>query len=225
MNPYQYGANNPIKFIDVNGDSIRIGDYTYIPGQSYEGDDSFTQAVVSGLNYLLEKDADETGVINFLAGDPENDLQIIKNTRENNPAYRLAEGKSFFIPTPEKGGLSTTDPTVVWDPSLMLSGDAEPKNNPTWNFFFGKKVKRSPIEVLLHELGHAKNYFSNSTQYYSDKNTPDNNFSSVEERKVINTVENPAARALRPEYYRPRKSHSGRWVPAKSLNEVKYRYK
>ena len=23
MNPYQYGANNPIKFIDVNGDSIR----------------------------------------------------------------------------------------------------------------------------------------------------------------------------------------------------------
>lgn len=24
MNPYQYGANNPIKFIDVNGDSIRV---------------------------------------------------------------------------------------------------------------------------------------------------------------------------------------------------------
>ena len=33
MNPYQYGANNPIKYIDVNGDSLRIntggGNYAY----------------------------------------------------------------------------------------------------------------------------------------------------------------------------------------------------
>jgi len=26
MNPYQYGANNPIKFIDVNGDSVNVAD-------------------------------------------------------------------------------------------------------------------------------------------------------------------------------------------------------
>jgi RHS repeat-associated protein len=33
LNPYQYGANNPIKYIDVNGDSLRIntggGNYAY----------------------------------------------------------------------------------------------------------------------------------------------------------------------------------------------------
>ncbi|MBK6476739.1 MAG: hypothetical protein IPF93_00270 [Saprospiraceae bacterium] len=45
LNPYQYGANNPIKYIDVNGDSLRIntggGNYAYYDnGNVYNRDGS-----------------------------------------------------------------------------------------------------------------------------------------------------------------------------------------
>ncbi|MBK6476730.1 MAG: hypothetical protein IPF93_00225 [Saprospiraceae bacterium] len=57
MTPYQYGANNPINFIDVNGDSIRIstgenGFVNYYPGQKYTGSDEFVRNISEALNTL-----------------------------------------------------------------------------------------------------------------------------------------------------------------------------
>ncbi len=62
MTPYQYGALNPIKFIDVNGDSIRIGTgdgnyFYYNPGQDYTGDNKFVQSIVSSLNTINSSEA------------------------------------------------------------------------------------------------------------------------------------------------------------------------
>jgi RHS repeat-associated protein len=42
MSPYQYGANNPIKYIDVNGDNIRVCNQVWTPGATYKGNDKFT---------------------------------------------------------------------------------------------------------------------------------------------------------------------------------------
>jgi hypothetical protein len=61
MSPYQYGANNPLKYIDVNGDSIRIGNQVRASGNQHEGDDKFTSTVFAALNSIygnIEKDGD-----------------------------------------------------------------------------------------------------------------------------------------------------------------------
>ncbi len=69
MTPYQYGANNPILFIDVNGDSIWVNDangnryyYGYndksgygmydASGNLYTGNDKFVNSVNGALARL-----------------------------------------------------------------------------------------------------------------------------------------------------------------------------
>jgi hypothetical protein len=88
MSPYQYGGNNPIKYIDVNGDSIRVGNQVWTPGATYKGNDKFTQAVFAALNSLFEnvekdgagnvktKEAEGNVILDFV-GSTEHDVEII----------------------------------------------------------------------------------------------------------------------------------------------------
>ncbi len=60
MTPYHYGANNPIKFIDVNGDSLKLG-YIYTAPGAYHG--------------LIIHVDNETGVeTNIVEGYPQNEI-------------------------------------------------------------------------------------------------------------------------------------------------------
>ena len=55
MTPYQYGANNPILMIDVNGDSIKINDINYTAGMNTSKEyDEFTNYTIKALNYIYE---------------------------------------------------------------------------------------------------------------------------------------------------------------------------
>jgi hypothetical protein len=63
QSPYVHGARNPIKFIDVNGDSIRISDgnggfHYYVPGEEYDGENNeFLSKVTSQLNRINQSKA------------------------------------------------------------------------------------------------------------------------------------------------------------------------
>lgn len=54
MSPYQYGANNPVKYVDVNGDSIKIGDLNYVPGMKTSDKYSeYINNVIESLNFIF----------------------------------------------------------------------------------------------------------------------------------------------------------------------------
>ncbi|WP_367868213.1 RHS repeat-associated core domain-containing protein [Pedobacter sp. WC2423] len=58
LNPYQYGANNPVLNIDINGDSLRIShngqDYLYQSGKLYQNGSEYTGKVKGFLKQTIK---------------------------------------------------------------------------------------------------------------------------------------------------------------------------
>ncbi len=78
MSPYQYGANNPIAFIDVNGDSLvmfKNGEYVGIFDNGKDAYQGYNQ------ESTVDKDGNETftGGQSFGFNDAENDMKAIRN--------------------------------------------------------------------------------------------------------------------------------------------------
>ena len=61
MTPYQYGANNPIKFIDVNGDSLRVN----FSGQ--DAKNAFIRIMNNGLEGQFNVNISKNGTVTFQA--------------------------------------------------------------------------------------------------------------------------------------------------------------
>jgi RHS repeat-associated protein len=52
---YVMAANDPVKFVDVNGDSVKIGEIIYSPGMEIsENYDAFTNNTIDALNFIFK---------------------------------------------------------------------------------------------------------------------------------------------------------------------------
>ncbi|BDD02416.1 RHS repeat-associated core domain-containing protein [Persicobacter psychrovividus] len=176
--PYQYGANNPIKIIDVNGDWIHIihdgNNYQYRNGNLYRynkengkfdiedelKEGSFLTGIVQGLDDLATKTQVGEGLVEFFA-----------NSKRH--AY-IEEG----------------DRTAEGEGNISVKGNLQGSKIPTEN---GPQV--SPLWLDLgHELAHTKDYMENGDGVYNiwlDKSKyPNLNRSVTQSEKYATHIEN-----------------------------------
>jgi hypothetical protein len=140
LTSYQYGANNPIKYIDVNGDSIRVSidgqqDVVYLRGKFYSMDaktgkykiyrneaGSFGDKVLKALNAIYNGGNSGRELINYFQGSFDKNITI-----------KYGEGNE------ERSGL------ISFNPDQQLS------DIPNQDGSFG----RPAFIGLAHEMGHT----------------------------------------------------------------------
>ncbi|MBX2929414.1 MAG: RHS repeat-associated core domain-containing protein [Saprospiraceae bacterium] len=90
---YVMAANDPMKFVDVNGDSIKIGAVAYIPRMQQSDEyDEFTNNSIEALNFILDNGGKKH--INKLAASDR--IYKVKNSNEL--------GTNTFEPISDYGG-------------------------------------------------------------------------------------------------------------------------
>ncbi|SFF61066.1 RHS repeat-associated core domain-containing protein [Thermoflexibacter ruber] len=148
FSPYQYAANNPIRYIDVNGDSIYVQydghNLTYRNGQFYYASGertgkvfltkpkSFLSGVLTALNQLGSKTQKGKELVNFFSN------------KENN-AYIKAGNKNS-----EGHGTITIKKDLTGSDIMTKEG-----------------IQESPLWLDLgHELAHTQDYLTNGEGVY-----------------------------------------------------------
>ncbi|GEM_PF-751658 len=178
LSPYCYSADNPVVLKDPNGEEIRIyykekrgigrlferAKYiTYTPGMNYNGDNNFVSNAVNSLNYIYNKNADVEG--------------IIQQSVSTSEIVKVKKGSSDYYHNSKKTIHWSTKGIIVWDNS---SGTE-------------KEGRQSGALGLFHELGHFYRDVFKSSEYDTDSKTPDQDYHTMEERRVIEDYETPAA--------------------------------
>lgn len=137
MSTYQYAANNPLYFIDVNGDSIWVNQgknsYLYVDGTLYNKDGSeytgkvrgFLKQTVNALDKIRE------------GGDAGSDLITTLQDATTNTNISYTSGKNEI----EVRGRNRN---ISWNPSRTQGGLDENGN-----------LSRPSFLGLAHELGHS----------------------------------------------------------------------
>ncbi len=162
LNPYQYGANNPIKYIDVNGDSLML-----FKNGSYVGMHDDGKEEITGFNQqsTVDKDGNETftGAQNFSFNDIDVDKEGLKSgdmtlnfMSQSDVDQTIAdsgiEGQSVFsrwsYAATESNGSSTRGEakmdysgSVPYNPMTIINGvgyNSADAGNYLWGYAMGK---------------------------------------------------------------------------------------
>jgi RHS repeat-associated protein len=152
LSPYQYGANNPVLYIDVNGDSIMIshrgerivyqdGNLTWAgTGQTYDGKAFNKKGDLKGFVGQSVK------ALNAIRTGGKSGNELISNLQNDSRYTKISKGDN-----------SATGISVSWDPN-STSGGLDESGGTSRPAFIG----------LAHELGHAWDLLEDGKQDQSE---------------------------------------------------------
>ncbi len=171
MTPYQYGANNPVLFIDVNGDSIWVNSggqsyyYGYTEqsgygmydksGKLYTGDDKALNAVNSSLARLSLGKEGKALVDDLMSSG--NDTEIAVRNSPENKADSKSGSYIIWNPSntngaPDQTGNTTRDPYIGLGHEMAHVQDVWKKtiNLGTWQTV--TDTKGNPVNITYSEI-------------------------------------------------------------------------
>jgi RHS repeat-associated protein len=157
LNPYQYGANNPIKYVDINGDSIGIN---IVPGGGSNGKDRYDFTVTGkiiddtrvGLSpkklEKLRKEIVKGIQESFTGSDEDVEYNVTTTiTTSSSESDLNSSDHAFRIVDDLKGSGETGG-----DPNLVVAGSTPPYQNVV---FLNAKSLGNLSRTAAHELGHG----------------------------------------------------------------------
>jgi len=111
--------------------------------------------------------------------------RTVRYMNKKGTAHQMAElnkaGRTEIVDNTGKGSYyNPKEHAIYWDPTMAVF---------TTNF-----VMVSPATVLAHEVDHALQHKKNPKQFNRDIHTPDPNYHTKEEKRVITTTEQEVAR-------------------------------
>ncbi|WP_376778162.1 M91 family zinc metallopeptidase [Sphingobacterium multivorum] len=164
--PYGYTINNPIIFVDPDGNDFVIH---YGNGQTF---------VFNGKNQEdAPKDRFVQNVIMMFNFNKENGGAFNTNSTATNSKYQIAvkEYKG------ENGSYDPMENTINWNPNIALITEND--------------VALSPASIFEHESAHAKSYNDDPKAHEARKKVSVHGYKNLEEYRVTTGPEQTVARA------------------------------
>ncbi|CAM1367909.1 hypothetical protein TPENAI_60316 [Tenacibaculum litopenaei] len=148
--PYHYTLNNPVYYVDVNGDCVNIH---YGEGQSYTfcgdatdaPDNEFVQQTITAYNTMLEAGG---GSFTDLVQNKDKTIGVIKATGNQETAYEVNEGSIYWDPN---GGTITSKGTFSSYTDLEHEGDHALRHQTSKDYEAQQKPDPNDPDVTLDE--------------------------------------------------------------------------